>query len=33
VKAWTAATRASQQMVDEFIAWLDKPDMNLVRPL
>ncbi|PQA78350.1 patatin-like phospholipase family protein [Rhodoferax sp. TS-BS-61-7] len=33
VKAWTAATRASQQMVDEFIAWLHKPDMNLVRPL
>lgn len=33
VKAWTAATRASQQMVDEFVAWLDKPDMNLVRPL
>ena len=33
VKAWSAATRASQQMVDEFIAWLDKPDMNLVRPL
>ncbi|NBX20420.1 MAG: patatin-like phospholipase family protein [Betaproteobacteria bacterium] len=33
VKAWTAATRASQQMVDEFIAWLDKPDMNLVHPL
>jgi hypothetical protein len=33
VKAWTTATRASQQMVDEFIAWLDKPDMNLVRPL
>jgi len=33
VKAWTAATRASQQMVDEFIDWLDKPDMNLVRPL
>jgi hypothetical protein len=33
VKAWTAATRASQQMVDEFIAWLEKPDMNLVRPL
>jgi hypothetical protein len=33
VKAWTTATRASQQMVDEFIAWLDKPDMNLVHPL
>lgn len=33
VKAWTTATRASQQLVDEFIAWLDKPDMNLVRPL
>ncbi|MFY8043898.1 MAG: phospholipase [Rhodoferax sp.] len=33
VKAWTAATRASQQMVDEFIAWLDRPDMNLVHPL
>jgi hypothetical protein len=33
VKAWTGATRASQQMVDEFIAWLDKPDMNLVHPL
>ncbi|WP_138515427.1 phospholipase [Rhodoferax bucti] len=33
VKAWTSATRASQQLVDEFIAWLDKPDMNLVHPL
>ncbi len=33
VKAWTSATRASQQMADEFIAWLDKPDMNLVHPL
>nr|WP_315463870.1 phospholipase [uncultured Rhodoferax sp.] len=33
VKAWTNATRASQQLVDEFIAWLDKPDMKLVHPL
>lgn len=33
VKAWNAATSASQQMVDEFIAWLDKPDMNQVHPL
>ncbi len=33
VKAWTTATRASQQLVDEFIAWLDKPDINLVHPL
>lgn len=33
VKAWSHATRASQQLVDEFIGWLDKPDMNLVHPL
>jgi hypothetical protein len=33
VKAWTAATRASQQMVDEFIAWLERPDMKYVHPL
>ena len=33
VKAWTAATSASDQLVDEFAAWLDKPDMGCVLPL
>lgn len=33
VKAWTTATRAAQQMADEFAAWLDAPDMGQVLPL
>ena len=33
VKAWNAACSASQQMVDEFAQWLDKPDMALVKVL
>ncbi len=33
VKAWNAACSASQQMVDEFAQWLEKPDMALVRAL
>ena len=32
-KAWLAATRASQQLVDEWQAWLARPDMNAVQPL
>ncbi|MBV7430128.1 MULTISPECIES: patatin-like phospholipase family protein [unclassified Acidovorax] len=32
-KAWLAATRASQQLVDEWQAWLARPDMNAVHPL
>ena len=33
VKAWTAAASASQQLADEFSAWLDRPDMGRVLPL
>lgn len=33
VKAWTAAASASQQLADEFAAWLDRPDMKQVLPL
>jgi hypothetical protein len=33
VKAWNTACAASQQMADEFAAWLDKPDMARVLPL
>lgn len=32
-KAWQAATRASQQLVDEWQAWLERPDMAAVHPL
>jgi predicted acylesterase/phospholipase RssA len=33
VKAWNAACSASVQLVDEFAAWLAKPDMARVQPL
>lgn len=33
VKAWSTATAASVQLVDELAAWLEKPDMTLVQPL
>jgi hypothetical protein len=33
VNAWTAATSASQQLVDEWQAWLQRPDPSLIRPL
>ena len=33
VKVWQAATAASQQLADEFAAWLDKPDMACVQDL
>jgi hypothetical protein len=33
VKVWQAATSASQQLADEFAAWLQKPDMALVQDL
>jgi hypothetical protein len=33
VKIWQAASSASQQMADEFAAWLQKPDMALVHDL
>ena len=33
VKVWTTATRAAQQMADEFAAWLEAPDMGQVLPL
>lgn len=32
-KAWLAATRASQQLVDEWADWLQRPDMRVVQPL
>lgn len=33
IAAWTAATAASQQLVDEWQAWLARPDLSLLRPL
>ncbi|OYT93896.1 MAG: phospholipase [Burkholderiales bacterium PBB3] len=33
VKAWNGACSASQQMVDEFAQWLDRPDMARVQGL
>ena len=33
VKAWNGACSASQQMVDEFAQWLDKPNMAMVQAL
>ena len=33
VKVWTTACSASQQLVDEFAAWLERPDMARVLAL
>jgi len=33
VKVWTAAARASQQLVDEFSQWLAQPGANRIQPL
>ena len=33
VKAWSIACSASQQIADEFVQWLDKPDMARVLAL
>lgn len=33
VKAWSSATSASRQLVDEFQAWLVRPDMSQVQAL
>jgi hypothetical protein len=33
VKVWNAATRASQQLADEFRAWLQNPSLLSVQPL
>ena len=33
VKAWRAATKASQQLADEFQAWLQQPDASRLQPL
>ena len=33
VKAWSAATKASEQMAAEFSEWLENPDVSVVRPL
>ena len=33
VKAWNTAVSASQQLADEFAAWLQKPDTRQVQPL
>ena len=33
VKAWTTAVKMSEQLAEEFAQWLDKPDINQVRPL
>ena len=32
-QAWLAATRSSQQLVDEWREWLERPDMGAVQPL
>jgi hypothetical protein len=32
-KAWGQAVRMSAQLVDEFQAWLEKPDMGQVQAL
>ena len=32
-KAWQTATRASEQLVDEWAAWLERPDMGAVQRL
>ena len=32
-QAWLTATRASQQLVDEWREWLERPDMGAVQPL
>ena len=32
-RAWGAATRASQQLADEWAAWLERPDMRAVQAL
>lgn len=33
MKAWTTACSASTQLVDEFAAWLDRPELALVHPI
>ena len=33
VQVWTAATRAAQQLADEFAQWLERPDPSRVQPL
>jgi hypothetical protein len=33
VAQWQGATGAAQQLADEFAAWLEKPDLSLVKPL
>ena len=33
VAQWSGATSAAQQLADEFAAWLDKPDLSLVKAL
>ena len=33
VKAWSTATAASTQLVEEFAAWLERPDLGRVQPI
>jgi hypothetical protein len=33
VKAWKAATSASQQLADEFAQWLERPDPAAIQPI
>jgi hypothetical protein len=33
VAQWTTCTSAAQQMADEFVAWVEKPDMAGVQAL
>ena len=33
VAQWQGATSAAQQLADEFAAWLEKPDLSVVKAL
>jgi hypothetical protein len=33
VAQWSGATSAAQQLSDEFAAWLERPDLSVVKPL
>lgn len=33
VRVWSAAARASEQLAQEFEAWLERPDLSAVQPL
>ncbi|MEY3612195.1 MAG: hypothetical protein RJB14_1917 [Pseudomonadota bacterium] len=33
MKVWNAAARAAQQLADEFAAWLERPELDQLKPL